>query len=72
MTHVLVLGAGPTGLTTAMLLAADGHRVTVVERNPDEPHGDAARLWEGWERRGGEAVPHAAHGHASLAEGDGA
>jgi 2-polyprenyl-6-methoxyphenol hydroxylase-like FAD-dependent oxidoreductase len=52
MTHVLVLGAGPTGLTTAMLLAADGHRVSVVERNPDEPHGDAAQLWEGWERRG--------------------
>jgi 2-polyprenyl-6-methoxyphenol hydroxylase-like FAD-dependent oxidoreductase len=69
MAHVLILGAGPTGLTTAMMLAGDGHRVTVVERNPDEPHGDADKLWEGWERRG--AVPHAAHGHGPLADGDG-
>ncbi|TAM54482.1 MAG: D-amino acid dehydrogenase [Paraburkholderia sp.] len=33
--HVLVLGAGVTGLATAWYLAADGHKVTIVERNAD-------------------------------------
>ncbi|GAA4168759.1 bifunctional 3-(3-hydroxy-phenyl)propionate/3-hydroxycinnamic acid hydroxylase [Gryllotalpicola koreensis] len=39
-TDVVVLGAGPTGLTTAALLADYGVRVTVIERHPstgDEP-----------------------------------
>ncbi|WP_316195171.1 MULTISPECIES: D-amino acid dehydrogenase [unclassified Bradyrhizobium] len=29
--HIIVLGAGVTGLTTAYCLASDGHRVTVVD-----------------------------------------
>jgi len=33
--HVLVLGAGVTGLATAWYLREDGHAVTVVERNED-------------------------------------
>jgi D-amino-acid dehydrogenase len=33
--HVLVLGAGVTGLATAWYLREDGHTVTVVERNGD-------------------------------------
>jgi D-amino-acid dehydrogenase len=33
--HVLVLGGGVTGLATAWYLAADGHDVTIVERNAD-------------------------------------
>ncbi|SDE94627.1 D-amino acid dehydrogenase [Rhodospira trueperi] len=32
--HVLVLGAGVVGATTACLLARDGHDVTVVDRQP--------------------------------------
>jgi D-amino-acid dehydrogenase len=33
--HVIVLGAGVVGLTTAWYLRADGHDVTVIERNDD-------------------------------------
>jgi 2-polyprenyl-6-methoxyphenol hydroxylase-like FAD-dependent oxidoreductase len=48
---VIVVGAGVTGLCAAMLLARDGHRVTVLERDPAEPPApDAA--WHGWDRRG--------------------
>jgi 2-polyprenyl-6-methoxyphenol hydroxylase-like FAD-dependent oxidoreductase len=54
MTRILILGAGLGGLCTAMLLARDGHEVTVLERDPAGPpppeHADAA--WEGWQRRG--------------------
>ena len=37
MAQILVLGAGLGGLSTAMLLARDGHEVTVLERDPAEP-----------------------------------
>lgn len=51
MADILVLGAGVNGLCAALLLARDGHRVTVVERDPDEPSGpDTA--WDAWDRRG--------------------
>lgn len=49
--RVIITGAGLNGLTTAMLLAKDGHEVTVFERNPaGPPSSDAA--WEAWERPG--------------------
>lgn len=46
MTHrpleIAVLGAGPTGLTAALLLARDGHRVTVCEADGRQcPDGSA-------------------------------
>jgi 2-polyprenyl-6-methoxyphenol hydroxylase-like FAD-dependent oxidoreductase len=52
MAEILVLGAGLTGLTTAMLLARDGHDVTVLERDPDPPPAGAEASWAGWERSG--------------------
>jgi 2-polyprenyl-6-methoxyphenol hydroxylase-like FAD-dependent oxidoreductase len=52
MAEILVLGAGLTGLTTAMLLSRDGHDVTVLERDPDPPPPDAETGWTGWERGG--------------------
>jgi 2-polyprenyl-6-methoxyphenol hydroxylase-like FAD-dependent oxidoreductase len=51
MSTITVLGAGMTGLTTAMLLAGDGHEVTVLERDPAVPP-SPAEVWERWERPG--------------------
>jgi 2-polyprenyl-6-methoxyphenol hydroxylase-like FAD-dependent oxidoreductase len=39
------------GLSTAMLLARDGHEVTVLERDPAEPP-PAGRAWQEWQRPG--------------------
>lgn len=51
-TDVLVAGAGPTGLTTALLLARAGHHVTLLDRDaaapPDAASCDPAR----WSRPG--------------------
>jgi 2-polyprenyl-6-methoxyphenol hydroxylase-like FAD-dependent oxidoreductase len=52
MPHIVVLGAGLNGLSTAMLMAADGHTVTVLERDPAEPPAAVDDAWETWERRG--------------------
>jgi 2-polyprenyl-6-methoxyphenol hydroxylase-like FAD-dependent oxidoreductase len=52
MAEILVLGAGMTGLTTAMLLARDGHDVTVLERDAAEPPPGAEASWTGWDRAG--------------------
>ena len=52
MADVLIIGGGICGLGAALLLARDGHDVTVLERDaaavPDTPQ-DA---WDEWERRG--------------------
>jgi 2-polyprenyl-6-methoxyphenol hydroxylase-like FAD-dependent oxidoreductase len=51
--EILVLGAGLNGLSTAMLLARDGHQVTVLERDPaPPPETGPEQAWEAWERRG--------------------
>ena len=51
MASIVIVGGGISALTTAMLLADDGHEVTVLERDPDGPT-DAGASWESWERRG--------------------
>ena len=52
MADVVVIGAGVVGLGTAMLLADDGHRVTVLERDPAPPPASPEEAWAVWERRG--------------------
>lgn len=52
MARIVVLGAGLAGLQTALVLAADGHAVTVLERDPAEPPDGAEALYDGWERPG--------------------
>ncbi len=52
MARIVVVGAGVVALGAAMLLAGDGHEVTVLERDPDRPPGDPAQAWERWQRPG--------------------
>jgi 2-polyprenyl-6-methoxyphenol hydroxylase-like FAD-dependent oxidoreductase len=66
MSHALVIGAGPTGLVTAMLLAAQDWQVTVLDRDPVGPAGDAALLWSEWRRP---AVKQFHHTHCLLPGG---
>ena len=60
MATVVVTGGGLIGLSTAMLLAKDGHEVTVLERDPNPPPATPTDAWErvGAARR--QPVPHAA------------
>ena len=44
--QIVVVGAGPAGLFSAIALARRGHRITVVDRDPGPPpHGS-------WQRKG--------------------
>jgi 2-polyprenyl-6-methoxyphenol hydroxylase-like FAD-dependent oxidoreductase len=49
MATIVILGAGPAGLSTAMLLTRDGHDVTVLERDSAPPDDQP---WDGWQRPG--------------------
>src|SRR5258705_12403890 len=46
------MGGGLVGLPAGMLLARDGHQVTVLERDAAGPKGRAWDLWQRWDRRG--------------------
>jgi 2-polyprenyl-6-methoxyphenol hydroxylase-like FAD-dependent oxidoreductase len=52
MSHTIVLGGGLCGLSAAMMLARDGHRVTVLERDPAPVPASPEAAWERWRRDG--------------------
>jgi 2-polyprenyl-6-methoxyphenol hydroxylase-like FAD-dependent oxidoreductase len=52
MAEVVVCGGSVMGLLTSMLLARDGHDVTVLERDHAPAPDSAALAWSSWPRRG--------------------
>jgi 2-polyprenyl-6-methoxyphenol hydroxylase-like FAD-dependent oxidoreductase len=52
MANVLILGAGICGLGTALLLARDGHDVTVLERDASALPETPQEAWDAWTRKG--------------------
>ena len=49
---IVVLGGGISGLVAGMLLARDGHEVTLVERDPEPVPDSIEAAWEAWARAG--------------------
>ena len=50
MSKVIVIGAGFSGSAAALMLAADGHEVVVVDRDPGPVPAGPDQAWE-WDRR---------------------
>jgi 2-polyprenyl-6-methoxyphenol hydroxylase-like FAD-dependent oxidoreductase len=52
MARIIVLGGGVCGLVSGLLLARDGHEVTVLERDAAPVPESVDEAWEGWSRDG--------------------
>jgi 2-polyprenyl-6-methoxyphenol hydroxylase-like FAD-dependent oxidoreductase len=52
MARIVVVGGGLIGLATALLIAKQGHDVTVLERDPQPPPATPGDAWESWDRPG--------------------
>ena len=52
MADVLIIGGGICGLGAALLLARDGHEVTVLERDADPVPDSPQEAWSFWARKG--------------------
>ncbi len=60
--NIVIVGAGIAGLGSAMALAREGRRITVLDRDPP-PSTDAETAFEKWERKG---VTQLRHSHVFL------
>jgi 2-polyprenyl-6-methoxyphenol hydroxylase-like FAD-dependent oxidoreductase len=63
MGSIVVCGGSVIGLASALLLARDGHAVTVLEADPAGPPADPAQAWTSWQRKG---VPQFRQAHNLL------
>jgi 2-polyprenyl-6-methoxyphenol hydroxylase-like FAD-dependent oxidoreductase len=52
MARIVICGGSVIGLSSAIMLAADGHDVTVLEADPQPPPATPAQAWEDWSRKG--------------------
>lgn len=52
MGKIVVCGGSVIGLSVAIMLAQDGHEVTVVEADPDGAPAAPVEAWTSWNRRG--------------------
>jgi 2-polyprenyl-6-methoxyphenol hydroxylase-like FAD-dependent oxidoreductase len=52
MARIVVLGGGVCGLSSGLMLARDGHEVTVLERDTDPVPDSVDGAWEEWSRDG--------------------
>ena len=59
---LVIVGAGPTGLYTAVALARRGHQVTVIDRDPGPDDGQS------WDRKGVMQFHHPHHFRQQVAE----
>lgn len=66
MSSIVIAGGGMCGLASAMMLADDGHDVTVLERDAAPPPPDPESAFEGWDRR---SVAQFGLAHLLLARG---
>jgi 2-polyprenyl-6-methoxyphenol hydroxylase-like FAD-dependent oxidoreductase len=62
--NIVIVGGGMAGLLSALMLARDGHQVTVLERDDTDVPDSADEAFEGWDRSG---AAHARQSHAILA-----
>ncbi len=52
MTDALIVGGGVVGMGLGMMLARDGHTITMLERDPEPAPSGPDDAWERWERKG--------------------
>lgn len=52
MARIVICGGSVIGLSAGLMLARDGHEVSVFEADPDAPPAEPERAWASWDRRG--------------------